>query len=114
MRGYTKEQNERFQQVASTILSQLGGNKFVIMTGAKQIVFDSGKDEQGAIQFKIGRNSSKANIVKIELRGDDTYTMKFFQYRKMELKELKAYEGIYCDQLRSIFTDYTGLFTSLY
>ena len=114
MKTYTKEENQRFQEVAKTILGQLGGNKFVVMTGAKDIAFDSGKEDQGAIQFKIGRNSSKANIVRVELRGDDTYTMKFFQFRKMELKELKVYEGVYCDKLRDIFTDYTGLYTSLY
>ncbi|MBR5728838.1 MAG: hypothetical protein IKX61_01335 [Prevotella sp.] len=62
--------------IAQTILSQLGGRQFVAMTGAKNLVaMDNG------LRFKIGRNASRANLVKVILRGDDTYTMQFWQYR---------------------------------
>ena len=131
------------QEIAQTILSQLGGAKFVAMTGAKQLVaIDKG------LRFKIGRNASKANLVKVILRGDDTYTMQFWQYRDFnpcnillryankglsreefnakvnaatekakaaaEPKMLKEYAGIYCDQLQELFTDYTHLNTRLF
>lgn len=61
--------------VAQTILQQLGGNKFVVMTGAKDFVYDD-----NSLRFRIPRNKSKANIVTVSLRGDDTYNMIFRRY----------------------------------
>ena len=43
-----------------TILEQLGGNRFISMTGAKTFVWDDNK-----LQFSIPRNQSKANKVVI-------------------------------------------------
>lgn len=126
--------------IATTILNQLGGNHFVVMTGAKRMVaFENG------LRFNIGTNGSKANLVKVILNGDDTYTMQFWKQgreinpytlmmkyyeqgmteaqieakvqeaaKKAEPKMLKEYEGIYCDQLQSLFTEYTKLYTSLF
>lgn len=96
------------QEIAQTILSQLGGNKFVIMTGAKQLAHGD-----KSLMFKIGKNNSKANQVTIRLEDNDTYTITFHSFRKMELKDLKKYEGVYDDNLRSIFETYTGMATSL-
>lgn len=45
---------------AQTILNQLGGNRFVAMTGAKNFVA-----LENGIKFNIGKNASKANTVKI-------------------------------------------------
>lgn len=132
---------EERQQLARTILSQLGGNKFVAMTGANQLVsIDNG------LRFRIGRNKSSANIVRVMLNGDDTYTMQFWRIKsfnpytillryadkglspdefnakvkaateraeKDANKMLKEYKGIYCDQLQELFTDYTGMNTYL-
>ena len=102
---FTKEEQK---EIAATILQQLGGNKFLVMTGAKDLAFFD-----GGLQFKIGRNGSKANIVSIELTPADLYKVTFFQFRKMELKELKVVDGVFFDMLQEIFTDYTGLYTSL-
>lgn len=62
--------------IANTILSQFGGRKFVAMTGAKNIVAI-----ENGLRFQIGRNGSKANVVKVVLNSDDTYTMQFIKYR---------------------------------
>ena len=48
--------------VAKTILSQLGGNKFAVMTGAKNFV-----DCGDALSMRIGRNSSNSNYLKISI-----------------------------------------------
>ena len=109
-----QSKTQRNKEVASTILQQLGGNKFIVMTGAKDLVFSSGRKNCGALEFRIGRNSSKANKICIELRPDDTYDMTFFRYAKMELKELKKHEGIYFDQLQELFTEFTGMYTRLF
>ena len=48
--------------VAKTILEQLGGNQFCMMTGAKNLV-----DCGDALAMRIGRNSSNSNYLKITL-----------------------------------------------
>ena len=58
--------------VAKTILEQLGGNKFRMMTGAKNFMsFAEG------LVMKIGRNSSNSNYLKITLNSMDLYDMEF-------------------------------------
>lgn len=69
-----REKSERNMSVANTILSQLGGNRFTVMTGAKNYAaIDRG------LQFDIGKNGSQANRVRVTLRGDDTYDMEFIK-----------------------------------
>ena len=62
----------RNQEIAQTILSQFGGHHFCVMTGAKNLVAI-----ENGLRFNIGKNGSKANLVKVVLNGDDTYTMSF-------------------------------------
>ena len=96
---------ESGKQIAKTILQQLGGNKFIAMTGAKNLGFtDKG------LQMKIGRNSKGVTHVIIELdRGKDLYNIEFVQVRNFKRKTIKKLKGIYADQLGEIFTRYTGL-----
>ena len=61
--------------IANTILNQLGGNRFVAMTGAKNFVA-----LENGIRFKIGRNKSKANTVKITVNGLDLYDIEFIKF----------------------------------
>ena len=60
--------------IAKTILEQLGGNKFVVMTGAKNFV-----DCGDALSMRIGRNKTSSNYLKITLNSMDTYDMKLSQ-----------------------------------
>lgn len=94
--------------IAATILSQLGGSRFTAMTGAKSFV--AGTD---CLTFRIGRNASKANMVKITLAGDDTYTVDFLNYRNFDVKAIGTAACVYADQLRAVFTANTGMATSL-
>jgi len=102
--------NERLNQSqAKTLLRQLGGNKFIMMTGAKQMSI--GKD---GLTMKIGRNSKSITHVAIDLdRGKDLYTMKFIRVRKGIPKVVKKYDSIYADNLNNIFEKETGLYTRL-
>jgi hypothetical protein len=96
-------------QVGKTILKQLGGNKFVVMTGAKNITAD-----KNYLVFKIGRNASKATHVKIMLDlALDTYDIEFIQCRGTAIKSLRTLHGVHAEDLRTAFTLYTGLETSL-
>lgn len=94
--------------VATTILSQLGGNRFIAMTGSKQF-----SCTDNLITFKVGSNPKKVSHVRITLDPSDTYTMEFLKVSMKEIKTLKKITGVYCDMLRDIFTDNTGLYTSL-
>ena len=100
---------------AGETLKQLGGNRFIMMTGAKN--FAVGPKGMG---FKIGRNSKKINYIRIDLdRGKDLYNMEIIRMARKKgelsptLKVVKKIKGVYADQLRDLFTKYTGMYTSL-
>lgn len=98
-------------KVANEILRQLGGNKFIAMTGAKDLV--GGKNYLG---MKLGRGTkNKATHMRITLDPTDTYTVEFMRWngRKLEMKVLSSESLIYCDMLQETFTEATGFDTHL-
>ena len=97
------------KEIAQTILQQLGGNKFIAMTGAKNLGF-TGK----GISMKIGKNAKGVTHVTIDLdRGKDLYNIEFIKIRGPKRTTIKKLKGIYADQLKKLFTQYTGLRVSL-
>ncbi|MGN6491780.1 MAG: hypothetical protein ACTHLE_07265 [Agriterribacter sp.] len=80
--------------IAETILQQLGGKRFILMTGSKQFV-----DGGDYLKFKLAANILKAQYLQIKLTAMDDYTMTFFSLDK--------------DMLQDIFTSKTGLYTHL-
>lgn len=101
------------KEVPGIILKQLGGNKFITMTGAKHFVCDD-----KALSFKIGRNHKAINYVKIVLTSSDTYIMEFYRIssgikRGFEKKLISMFNCVYGDQLQSLFTEATGMNTFL-
>ena len=105
-----RELNESGKEIAKTILQQLGGNKFIAMTGAKNIGFTN-----KGIQMGIGRNAKGVTHVIIDLdRGKDLYNIEFVKVGwDFKRKTIKKLNGVYADQLQKIFTKYTGLHTRL-
>jgi len=101
-------QTNNIMEVANTILQQLGGNKFLVMTGSKNL--RAGKNK---LVMDLTRNKLGAKFLTIELDAMDTYTMTFQSMRKWEIKTKAEIKGVYCDQLQSIFTQQTGLYTHL-
>ena len=129
------------ETIAKTIMQQLGGRRFMAMTGTREVVaIDRG------VRFRIGRNATRTNMVRVTLRGDDTYKMEFLYVRNApnpytalvkylgrgmnpieadrKIKQqiaaaaqptvLHQYDGVYCDQLEELFRDYTKLNTRLF
>jgi len=94
---------------AQILLNQLGGNKFIAMTGAK----DFGISKEG-LSFKIGKNSKGVSHVKIRLSSLDLYDMKFINIRAGNIKIKAEIKGVYCDQLETFFKKYTGMDTRLF
>lgn len=96
--------------IANTILNQLGGRRFIMMTGAKNFV----ASEDG-ITFRLPARSAKNGINKVHivLMPDDTYEMRFIKYANMMDSRVSTSTGVYCDMLEDIFETHTGLFTSM-
>lgn len=108
--------------VPEIILDQLGGNRFLVMTGCHHLLGDT-----DSLSMKIPRNASRANHLKITLKPDDTYRMEFRRYRdgcfsvrngkcyqtKAINETVQTFDGVYFDQLQSLFTSVTGMYTSL-
>ena len=95
-------------RIAKTILQQLGGNKFIAMTGAKNL----GASNK-SLSMKIGRNSKSINYVVITLKSSDLYEMEFIRMRGAKRTVVKKVKGVYADQLQTMFTKYTGMNTRL-
>lgn len=91
---------------ANETLKQLGGNKFIAMTGAT--CFSDG--DTLIAKFK---GSKIANIMYVTLNSMDTYDVKIGKFRGMELKIVKEVNGAYNDMLKNIFEQTTGLYISL-
>jgi hypothetical protein len=98
--------------VANIILQQLGGNKFIVMTGAKNLM---SYGDQNALSFRLPSNfaKDKINFVKISLTADDLYTVEFKYIRGMKVADVSEHKGIYADTLQNLFTTATGLDTHL-
>lgn len=107
---YFYNSNKDTMKTATTILQQLGGNKFIAMTGSKNFA-----GSEDALCMHLTKNKAKAKYLRIELNANDTYTMIF---RKAITKDhtfpiVARIEGVYCDMLQPIFTQVTGLDTHL-
>lgn len=95
--------------VAKEIIRQLGGQRFVAMTGAKNF---TGGDRH--VSFQLPRFAGvTVNAVHIELGGDDLYAMRFLRVAGSKVSEIKKVDSVYCDALASTFSDVTGLATGL-
>ena len=95
--------------VARTILSQLGGNKFCAMTGAKNFI-----DTGDGLSMKIGRNKTSSNYLKITLNMLDLYDVRFSRVSPMGgERSVTEYNNVYNDSLVDVFEKHTGMYTSL-
>lgn len=96
-------------QIANTIAQQLGGSKFIAMTGA---TFTGGENQ---LCVALGRSRA----VVITLDANDTYTValhkpgRFTKAGEWKQTAPKIRSGVYCDNLQTIFTELTGLYCSL-
>ena len=98
--------------VARTILQQLGGPRFVAMTGASHLVYGD-----QSLEFSLPPRfaTNKANKVRITLDPSDTYTVDFYRFspRKLSIQTISSHDCIFADTLRPLFTAQTGLDCSL-
>lgn len=104
-------------EIASTMLNQLGGRRFMVFTGSKVMsVQENGSNV--SLTLGLTRNATSANRMVITYNaGKDLYEVDFnrdtFSRKTFESKSknLKHYEDVYCDMLVNIFERTTGLVT---
>jgi hypothetical protein len=98
--------------VAQTILTQLGGRRFLIMTGAKQLI-----GSEAMLMFALPKNlhyvKDKINKVRITLEPNDTYTVTCYYVRGVQCKTIAIESDVYAEDLQRCFTRITGLETHL-
>jgi hypothetical protein len=96
--------------VAETILEQLGGSRFRAMTGAHSFV---GGARDLTFALPAGAAHGRISKVRVELTPDDLYKVVFYRKRQLTLDPVAVRESIDCGRLRSVFTGVTGLLTQL-
>jgi hypothetical protein len=96
-------------EVAKTIMKQLGANNaFCILTGAKDFVgFSNG------LLFRVPKCRDGINRIRITLQPNDTYLVEAFRCRGTTFVCVNHSEDVYADQLRAVFTKFTGIATKL-
>lgn len=97
-------------EIAATILRQLGGSRFLAMTGAKDCL-----DIGNGFRCRIGRNSKRITHLEIVLDPSDTYTINFYRITKrgLDVDLIESLDMVYADNLRSHVEISTGLSLSL-
>ena len=90
--------------VPKTILAQLGGETFVMASGATCLA--GGAD---SLAFKLGRNPLRVTHVRVTLTRDGLCDMTFFTTGKGP----QSRDGIHPEMLQEVFGVNTGLYRTL-
>ncbi|EEJ5117672.1 TPA: hypothetical protein N2G45_002874 [Salmonella enterica] len=106
----------RNKEIATTILNQLGGNRFIVMTGARQFVA-----VENGLQLDLPRKAhfvkNGINRIVIRLNGSDLYDLTAMRIVTRNsiptVSTVSEHTDLYCDMLQDTFTDITGLNTHL-
>lgn len=98
-------------EVANTILQQLGGRKFITMTGAKNFI---GSDN--SLIFALPNKMAKGGInkVRITLNTSDYYDIEWLKIRGTTVTVVAPPSTMVdAESLQAVFTSVTGLHTRL-
>lgn len=103
-------------QVAKTILAQLGGRRFTVMTGAKDFL---GSEAEKNLSFRLPSRFAKNGINKVIITLDwtDTYTVEAMKITKgrngYRATTIEKRDSVYVEDLQKVFMALTGLDTKL-
>ena len=90
--------------VSQTILAQLGGESFVVTSGATGLVASG-----DSLTFKPGRNPKRVTHVRVTVTHDGLYDLTFFTIGKGP----RSYDGVHGEMLQEVFGANTGLVRDL-
>jgi hypothetical protein len=97
-------------QISRTILEQLGGRRFVVMTGAHNLI---GSDAGLSFRLPSRFATDGSNAVRVTLTGMDDYIVETLNIRGTTVKPCSYREGVYAENLQQTFTALTGLDTTI-
>ena len=89
---------------ARTILARLGGESFVVTSGATGFVGSA-----DSLTFKPGRNPKHVTHVRVTVTHDGLYDLTFFTAGKGQ----RSYDGVQGEMLQEVFGANTGLVRDL-
>ena len=104
---------------AYTILLQLGGRRFLAMTGADQLMAAgrTASNPNPWLRLNLRRNQARVNRLKITLMPSDTYKVEFYYQELIDwvpvITHAQTFEMVYGDDLPALFTSVTGYDTHL-
>ena len=101
------------QEVAKTILSQLGGQgRLVAMLGASS--FSAGEFKEGeGVSFRIAAKArNKAKAIVITLNARDLYDVRFVAMKGFDAVDVDKLEGVDCEALKPAIEAKLGLMLS--
>jgi len=102
-------ENETNKETIKVMVQSLGGNQILAMTGGSFMA----NYEDCLLYFKY-KGSKHSNCLTIAYNaGLDLFNLKFRKIWGMAIKEIEEINGVYADQVKSIFENTTKLFTSL-
>ena len=109
MKTSCSEKFRESQQIARTILEQLGGPGFTMLTGACNLVATG-----NGLRFFIGSGAKNGiNRVTVTLNPADDYFVQFEHVSAPLYAVVSDAEGVYADQLQDVFEHHTGFYTTL-
>jgi len=102
---------ERIER-AKIILEQLGGNRFIAMTGAKNFLTH---DDGLSFRLPTLPNYTKTgiNYVRIRLNDSDLYDIEYAKIYGMKYTNKTTSQDLFCDMIAEDFETTTGLYTHL-
>lgn len=104
---------------AYAMLMQLGGNKFLVMTGADKLMAAGRTDSNPNpwLRMDLRRNKAQVNRLKITLMPTDTYKVEFYRQVLVDwepvISHQQTFEMVYGEDLPALFTSVTGYDTHL-
>lgn len=98
--------------VAATIVAQMGGPKIFAMAFKRAVC------DENSITFEVApglKRGAKCTHVRVTLMPSDTYRVEFLKVGKFDVTPVKfgVYDDVYCDTLKSLVEEKTGLYLSL-
>lgn len=104
---------------AYTILLQLGGRRFLAMTGADHLMAAgrSASNPNPWLRLNLRRNQAQVNRLKITLMPTGTYKVEFYHQQLVDsvpvITHAQTFEMVYGEDLPALFTSVTGYDTHL-
>ena len=79
---------------AVTILQQLGGNKFLVMTGAHQLCAAARSEHNPYpwLRMNLRKNQARVNRLKITLMPTDTYRVEFYHQELVDWQPVISHQ----------------------